>query len=85
MTIKFNKFNVTNGTIKARVYYSISSRIDGREAVTLYAKDYDRKLGLIFSDEYKNNTDTQSDYFDKGRVVLFSDHPLYVQALEMAK
>jgi hypothetical protein len=78
--IKFNKFNVTNGTDKARVHYSVDNRCDGRACVTIYSKDYDRALGRIFADCYVNDTDTQSDYFDKGRVVLFADHPLYAAA-----
>lgn len=80
--IKFNKFNVTNGTDKARVHYCLDNRTDRRECVTIYAKDYDRSLGRVFADseDYQNNTDTQTDYFDKGRVVLFADHPLYAAA-----
>ena len=82
--IKFNKYHVTNGIVKARVFYSISNRIDKRECVTIYARDYDRSLGKIFRDEYKNETDTMTDYFDSGNVTLFSDHPLYPIALELA-
>ena len=78
--IKFNKFNVTNGTHKARVHYCLDNRNDQRKCVTIYAKDYDRNLGQIFADEYQNNTDTMTDYFEKGRVVLFEDHPQYSQA-----
>jgi hypothetical protein len=78
--IKFNKFAVTDGAAKARVHYSVDNRCDGRECVTIYAKDYDRALGRIFADSYVNNTDTQTDYFDKGRVVLFPGHALYAAA-----
>lgn len=80
--IKFNKYNVANTTtkIKSRVHYSLDNRIDGRKCVTIYAKDYDRSLGKVFESEYVNDTDTYSDYFDKGRVVLFESHPLYQQA-----
>jgi hypothetical protein len=78
--IKFNKFNVTNGTHKARVHYCLDNRSDQRKCVTIYAKDYDRNLGQIFANEYQNNTDTMTDYFEKGRVVLFEDHPQYSQA-----
>jgi hypothetical protein len=85
MTIKFNKYNVTNGTDKARIRYSINGRTDGRDCVTLYAQDMINKLHKIFSIEYHNNTDTHQDYFDQGRVVLFADHPLYAKALERAK
>lgn len=83
--IKFNKYHVTNGEIKARVFYCVGNRIDGRACVTLYARDYDRKLGKIFNSEYKNDTDSMTDYFDKGNVVLFSDHPLYKIALKRAQ
>ena len=75
-TIKFNKFHVTNGTAKARVWYNLDNRIDGRKCVTIYAKDYTRTLGLVL-DGYQNETDYHTDYFDKGKVVLFEDHPLY--------
>lgn len=79
--IKFNKFNVTNGTAKARVHYSLDNRVDGRKCVTIYAKDYSNDLDQIFSgDEYKNDSDLMTDYFDKGRVVLFENHPIYAQA-----
>jgi hypothetical protein len=82
--IRFNKYHVTNGEIKARVFYSISNRTDKRECVTIYARDYDRSLGKIFREEYKNETDSMTDYFDSGNVTLFADHPLYAQALERA-
>lgn len=84
--IKFNKHNVTDTEtkIKARVLYSLDNRVDGRKCVTIYAKDYDRSLGKIFN-EYENDTDTMTDYFDAGRVILFEDHPLYKQARERAE
>jgi hypothetical protein len=82
--IKLRKYFVTNGVVKARVWYSVASRIDNRKCVTIYAKDYDRKLGKIFSDIYKNETDTMTDYFDQGHVNLFEDHPLYNEALKLA-
>jgi cell fate regulator YaaT (PSP1 superfamily) len=84
--IKFNKHNVTDTETKtkARVLYSLDNRVDGRKCVTIYAKDYDRSLGKIFN-EYENDTDTMTDYFDEGRVILFEDHPLYKQARERAE
>ena len=78
--IKFNKFNVTNGTIKARVSYALDNRIDQRKCVTIYAKDYTCELGKIFANKYSNATDLITYYFEKGKVVLFEDHPLYSQA-----
>ena len=80
--IKFNKYNVvdTVSKIKARVFYSVDNRTDGRKVVTIYAKDYDRKLGEIMPNAYENNTEIMTDYFEKGTVRLFEDHPLYKAA-----
>ena len=85
--IKFNKHCIVNTVTKtkARVYYSLDNRIDGRKCVTIYAKDYDRKLGAIFEHEYKNDTDIMTDYFDKGKVVLFKGHELYQVARDRAE
>ena len=83
--MKFRKYYVSNGKskhklVKARVSYNLDNRIDGKKCVTLYAKDYGNTLGYLFQDAYKNDTDIQSDYYDKGRVNLFEDHPLYKEA-----
>ena len=83
--VKFNKFHVTNGTVKARVHYSLDNRADGRPCVTIYAKDYDDALGAIIADAYENQTDTQTDYFDKGHVDLYETHPLYAAARARAE
>lgn len=83
--IKFNKYCVTNGKVKARVFYSLDNRTDGRKCVTLYAKDYDDALGVLFGDQYKNDTEIMTDYFEKGRAVLFENHPLYKQARARAE
>lgn len=83
--IRFLKHFVTNGVVKARVWYSLDNRTDGRKCVTLYAKDYSRELGQVFVAGYINETDTMTDYFERGRVVLFDDHPLYPAARERAE
>lgn len=84
--IKFNKYNVVNTETKekARVHYSHGVLVDGRECVTLYHKDYSNALKKVFAGygEYKNDTDTITDYFEKGRVRIFTDNPLYKSALE---
>lgn len=85
MTIKFRKYYVTNGDIKARVSYSRGARIDKRECVNLYAKDWDRSLGKIFKDIYQNDTDSMTDYFDQGHVTLFEDSPYYAEAKKVAE
>lgn len=85
--IKFNKFHVIDKATgkKARVFYSLDNRIDGRKCVTLYAKDYERTLQDILADSYHNETDLQTDYFDQGKAVLFEDHPLYAVARKTAE
>ena len=83
--IKFNRFHVTNGAVKARVWYSLDNHTSGKPVVTLYAKDYSRELGQIIQSGYENDTDYQSDYFDKGRVRLFETHPLYATARARAE
>ena len=81
--IKFNKFNIvdTETKLKARVYYSLDSNIHHPKCVTLYAKDYTNGMHKIFTpDVYRNDTDIRTDYFEKGRVLLLPDHPLYAAA-----
>jgi hypothetical protein len=83
--MKFNRHNITDGTNKARVFYSLDNRIDGRKCVTIYAKDWDNNLQALIPSAYKNDSDSMTDYFEKGKAVLFEDHPLYTQAREVAE
>lgn len=87
MSIKFQKHAVVSGSTKARIFYSLDNRCDGRPCVTLYAKDFDsgRALGLMFPDDYVNRTDSQSDYFDKGQANLFEGSPHYSAARARAE
>lgn len=85
MSIKFNKYHVTDGKVKVRVIYREDNRYDGRKCVTLCAKNYDRKLEKIFREEYKDDYDISTDYSKTGRIVLFEDHPLYHEALNRAQ
>mgnify|MGYP001614794381 CR=1 FL=1 len=39
MGIKFNQHHVTDGATKARVFYSLDNRTDGRACVTIYARE----------------------------------------------
>ena len=86
MTIRFMKHYVTDGAVKARVFYSpgqiyrdpAAGEAGGLvQCVTLYARGYDRALGKIFADRYINDTDLMTDYFDQGRVRIYTDDPLY--------
>lgn len=86
--IKFNQHHILNTEtgVKARVSYHVGTRTDGRAAVTIYAKDYGHDLAKALpAAEYQNNTDSMTDYFEHGRVVLFADNPLYPAALATAQ
>lgn len=82
--ITFNKHNVTNGTNKARVFYSINGRTDGRNCVTIYAKDLTANLKTIFAD-FVNNTEANTDYFETSKVSVFETSPFYAAALKRAQ
>lgn len=87
-SIKFNRYNVTNGAAKARVHYGIDNRTDGRKCVTIYSKDYTNALASVFAGspcDYENATDISTDYFEKGRVRLFETSPLYAAARAAAE
>jgi hypothetical protein len=86
--IKFNTFNVRNTQTgkSARVHYSLDNRTDGRKCVTIYDRDYGHALAGMFGESvYKNDTDSMTDYFDKGTVRLFENHPLYAAAREFVE
>ncbi len=83
--IKFQKYAVVSAGMKARVHYSLDNRTDGRKCVTIYAKDYSDKLYLVLPQDYTNNTDLQTDYFEKGTVRLFEDSPYYPAARARAE
>lgn len=80
--IKLMKHYVTDGKIKAKVFYSAAILInDTRRCVTIYAKDYSDDLQKIFGNEYQNDTDMMTDYFEKGKVRIFESNKLFDSAL----
>lgn len=88
MEIKFQKHYVTNGKIKARVSYSAYQMVTtGKDCVTLYAKSHKdgSALAEIIPAEFEDNSDIQTDYFEKGRVRILADSPLYAAALSRCK
>lgn len=85
MNIKFNKYHVTNGDIKAKVFYSLDGRFDGKKCVTLYAKECNKNLGKIFKSEFIDESDFRSDYFDNGKVCIFENNPFYSFARKRAE
>lgn len=80
--IKFNKYNVTNGTVKARVWYSKWCK-DGRFCIDITEKDYGRNIHQIF-ENVQNDTDSSTDYFCSSTVRIFEGDALYEAALARA-
>lgn len=76
--IKFfwNGIKINGSKTLIRCFYSLDNRQDGRECVTIYARDYSGRLpGDMFPVE--NGTDLYTDYFETDRTDLFLGHPLY--------
>lgn len=85
--IRFLKYYVTDGNIKARVQYAGFRSITlGCDVVALYAKSHNdsKLLHRIFPVEYINDTSPRDDSVCIGRVRLKNDHPLYQSARERA-
>lgn len=87
--IKFNTFNVTNKATgkKARVHYSLDNTTEffksGVKSITIYDRDYGHALGEVFTDSglsYRNDTDSMTDYFDKGVVRIFETDAIFAAA-----
>lgn len=80
--IEFKKHYVIDKATgkKARVWYSLDNRIDGRKCVTMYAKSHQDSLYAVFPNDSENNSDMRTDYFEKDKVRLFETHPLYTKA-----
>jgi hypothetical protein len=78
--------NVETGD-KCRVHYSRGEIFVAgvlTECVTIYAKGYLDKLYPVLGDVVENDTDTMTDYFDKDRVRIFADNPLFAAAVSRA-
>lgn len=71
--------------VKARVWYCLNKDPSGKERVSIYAKDYSdgSRLQQVIPDCYRNDTDSATDYFEKGSCELSSDHPLFEKAKAM--
>ncbi len=86
--IRFMKHYVTNGVAKARVSYAaFAMNSTGAKCVTLYAKQFrdEDALVAIFAGAVEDNTDIQTDYFEKARVRVLEGDPLYTAALARAE
>ena len=82
--LKLMKHYVTDGKNKARVWYSRSSLINGKDCVTLYAKGYMENLSTMFPDTI-NDSDMQTDYMEKDKVRIYPDSPYWPRACELAE
>lgn len=67
-------------------WYSIGGRGDGKNIITIYAKNYGR-FGIGASKEFlvENDTDTMTDYFDTDKIRIPENHPRYQEALQFCK
>jgi hypothetical protein len=84
--IRFMKHFVedTETKNKAKICYSLDNHISNKPCVTLYADGYCDKLFPIFGNNVQNDTDSQSDYFDKDRIRFFEDSIYYNDARKAA-
>jgi len=78
--IKFNLYNVTNGTHKAKISYSVGGLVGDHTTITLYAQEYGNDLHKIFENVI-NDTDSMIDYFEKGKVRIPTTSVYYCDAL----
>jgi hypothetical protein len=84
MNIKFRKYFIQSGSLKAKVSYSLNRHNSGKPCVTVYAKDYVSALSKIFASA-QNDTDISTDYFDKDRVRFFEGDEHYAEVLRLAR
>ena len=82
--IKFNLYNVTNGTEKAKIHYTIGGLVGDNTTITLYAREYGNDLHKIFANVI-NNTDSMADYFEKGKVRIPITSEYYAAARAAAE
>jgi hypothetical protein len=74
--MKFMRFYVESDEGKrVKCDYSYGKTPDGREYITIYAKEYGPQLRFLPACE--NNTDTMTDYFEKDRVRVYESDGLY--------
>ena len=83
--IKLMKHYVQNTATgaKARCHYHRGELVGRGDAVTIYAKTYSDSLYAVFGD-CENNTDTQTDYFEKDRFRILPSNPLFAEACARA-
>lgn len=86
MSIKLRRYYCQrdNGP-RIRCWYSRGSLCSAPDAVTIYAKSCADSLADVFPPErVENNTELQTDYFEKDRVRILPGDPLWDEACAMA-
>ncbi len=68
---------------KARCWYNRANLIKIGDAVTVYAKSYREDLAAVFGTA-ENDSDMMTDYFEKDRVRILPNNPLFARACELA-
>ncbi len=87
-TFKFlwNGIKVNSGKLQ-KASYSIGNLLNAPEGtITIYASTYhgfSREVWEAF--DVRNDSDSMTDYFEKDRVRVRPDHPLYAQVLKAAQ
>jgi hypothetical protein len=83
MTMKFMKYYVENDSgERVKCWYMITQH-NGKKCVLVVAQEYGAQLRFLPNCE--NNSDSQTDYFEKDRARIFYGHPLYAAALARAE
>ena len=71
----YNGLRINGEKKLVRVFYSVDNDAEGREEVSISARDYDSLPGDVFA--VSNNTDCYTDYFENDSAVVTPAHPLY--------
>ena len=79
---RFTKDGIKDESGKLEKIDAVIREEDGKEYIRLYADDYGASIPSIFYPE--NNTDSQTDYFEKDHCAVSSDHPYFNHLKVMA-
>lgn len=81
----FTRYAVRNGEYKANVHYSHGLSVKtGSNMVVLYEKGYNKDWAQVF-DEWEDDTDFNTDYFDTRKVRFYEGTPEYNQVVNLMK
>lgn len=77
---------MTDGNVKVKVRYHASTDYKtGQPVVWVHQQEYGYELFSMLGDVCRNETDTQTDYFDKTSAKLTPAHPMYAECLKRAQ